>query len=471
MILNCLNKTHFVFHLLFSVIWITGFGNISYAQTSSNYSILVAGHAYGAHAGKNIGLHPPLLEKLRMNADTNVMALFLTGDIVNQSNTASWTQVESELTTLQLKSYYIMGNHDNNSIGAAVFQKKHGGTYYSFTYENDLFIVLNSTESDRSISPVQLKFLDEVLTNTDSNWKRAFVFFHEVIWNSHEKYRLVRSNSRSRYALISGISNFWEQVYPKLTAIQNKTFYMFAGDVGGNPDAISTSFDQWGNVFLLSSGMGEVKDENYLKVDISPDTVSFKLIPLNDDIQMHPVTWYNIPEKPKQIDGLSVINPSESAYKYEVNPVQNATAYRWELSTGISGSSNSSSIDLYFNSDFQKGQISVTALHDGFGESDAVALNIQSNTNTSVPENAFFSEFNFTQNPESIKLGFQLQTSGMAKLVIYDQTGRQIYASNFSANAGLNTIMVDKNKLKNGLVFIELLIGKNRMIQKIILSL
>lgn len=469
MIFNGLNKSYLFFILFFPVIFCAGFGNISNAQSPANYSILVAGHAYGAHAGKNIGLHPPFLEKLRINADTNVMAVFLTGDIVNQSNTASWAQVESELSSLQLKSYYVMGNHDNNSTGASVFQKKHGGTFYSFTFQNDLFIVLNSTESDRSISPVQLKFLDEVLTNTDSDWKRAFVFFHEVIWNSHEKYRLVRSNSRSRYALISGISNFWEQVYPKLTAIHDKTFYMFAGDVGGNPDAISASFDQWGNVFLLSSGMGEVKDENYLKVDILPDTVAFKLIPLNDDVLMHPVTWYNVPETPTQIDGLSVLSPAENTYKYEVSPVQNATAYRWDLSTGISGSSDSSSIDLRFNSDFQKGQISVTALHDGFGESEPIALTIQSSTYTSVPENTFLQELNFSQNPECIKLGFQLQTSGMAKLVIYDQTGRRIYVSNFSANAGLNTRLVDKNKLTKGLVFIELLAGKIRMIQKIIL--
>ncbi|MFY9153282.1 MAG: hypothetical protein WAO52_14795 [Prolixibacteraceae bacterium] len=470
MIFNGLNKSYLFFILLFQVIFCAGFGNTSNAQSPTNYSILVAGHAYGAHAGKNIGLHPPFLEKLRINADTNVMAVFLTGDIVNQSNTASWTQVESELSSLQLKSYYVMGNHDNNSTGASVFQKKHGGTYYSFTFQNDLFIVLNSTESDRSISPVQLKFLDEVLTNTDSDWKRAFVFFHEVIWNSHEKYRLVRSNSRSRYALISGISNFWEQVYPKFTAIQNKSFYLFAGDVGGNPDAISASFDQWGHVFLLSSGMGEVKDENYLKVDISSDTVSFKLIPLNDDVQMHPVTWYNVPETPAQIDGSSRVNPAETTYKYEVSPVQNATVYRWDLSSGITGRSDSSAIDLRFDSDFQKGEISVTAIHDGFGESEPIALTIQSSAYTSVPEDTILPEISLNENQECIKLGFRSQTSGMAKLVIYDQAGRKIYIRNFSVDAGYNTRLIDKNKLTKGLVFIELLTGKTRMIQKKILN-
>lgn len=106
--------------LLFSFSCFTG-----KSQTDSTFSFLVAGHAYGAHTGTNIGLHPPFINKLSENKDT-VFGLFLTGDIVNQSTDASWSQVEFELSALGLKSFYVMGNHDNNSIGNAVFNKKHG---------------------------------------------------------------------------------------------------------------------------------------------------------------------------------------------------------------------------------------------------------------------------------------------------------------------------------------------------------
>ena len=34
------------------------------SQSDSTYSFLVAGHAYGAHTGKNLGLHPPFLNKI-----------------------------------------------------------------------------------------------------------------------------------------------------------------------------------------------------------------------------------------------------------------------------------------------------------------------------------------------------------------------------------------------------------------------
>ena len=98
------------------------------AQSDGSYSIVVAGHAYGAHAGTNIGLHPPLIKKLSEENDS-VSALILTGDIVNTSTTASWQQVEKEITNLGLTAFYVMGNHDNNATGKAVFNAKHGGLY------------------------------------------------------------------------------------------------------------------------------------------------------------------------------------------------------------------------------------------------------------------------------------------------------------------------------------------------------
>ncbi len=444
-------------------------GNVSNAQSDSEYSILVAGHAYGAHAGKNIGLHPPFLDKLRINADSKVAALFLTGDLVNNSTSASWTQVETELSGLGLTSYYVMGNHDNNTIGHAVFQKKHGGTYYSATIHNELYIILNSTESDRSISPAQLKFLDGILKNAVSSQKRIFIFFHEIIWNSHEKYRLVRSNSRSRYEFMINISNFWNQVFPMLTAYPEKNFYLIAGDVGGNPDAIAASYDRWENVTLISSGMGEVRDENYLKVDILPDTVTFKLIPLNQGVVMNPLPWYNIPEKPDQISGPSIVSSSGSPTKYEVSPLGNATAYLWTLSNGISGSSDSAKINVNFNTGFQTGKISVSAFNDGFGESEPAELEVHAE-NTIVSEKETGSGFRIFQNRESIQFIIDSEKIQNASLKVYDPLGSTLFVSDFQLNPGQNIKEIPAGWRGAELCLIELTVGTKRLVQKIILN-
>jgi hypothetical protein len=439
----------------------------SFSQSDSPYSIFVAGHAYGAHLGKNIGLHPPFLNKLKAIQDKDIMGLFLTGDIINNSTTASWAQVAAELSGIGLNAYYVMGNHDDNSIGFDIFQKKHGGMYYYFTYQNELYIVLNSTESDRSISPTQLIFLDNILKNTDSNWKRAFIFFHEVIWNSNEKYRLVRSNSRSRFDQMVTVSNFWQDVYPRLTANHNKQFYLFAGDVGGNADAIAASYDQWANVTLISSGMGEVADENILKVNILPDTVTFQLIPLSSGVEMKPLTWYNIPEKPTPIEGPSVVTMSDLVINYRVPAVVNATSYRWSLSGGMSGSSISSAIDVHFSSQFQQGKISVTAINDGFGESEPSELEVHAE-GTAIAENSIGSRFEIRQNEQNIEISMLSERKQNAQLRIFDVTGRLLFNDQLILNSGLNSRLVESLKLQHRIVLVELSAGNIRQIKKVL---
>jgi len=437
-------------------------------QSDVAYKIIVAGHAYGAHAGTNIGLHPPFLEKLNELRDSSIAKVFLTGDIVNQSTVESWNKVETELSTLDLDAFYVMGNHDNNTIGKAVFQKKHGGEYYSFSFRNELYVVLNSTESDRSISAIQLQFLDKVLKNAESNQSRVFIFFHEVIWNSNEKYRLVRSNSRSRYNLISGISNFWNEVFPMFTNYPERKFYLFAGDVGGNPDAIAASYDRWGNVTLLSSGMGEVKDENYLQVQILPDTVTYTLVPLHNDIEMHPITWYNVPELRDSIEGPVKVFPEETDVRYQIVPAPNATSYRWNVSAGMQGSSDSSAIVVSFDSHFQIGEISVTAINDGFGESEPEVLQVKSGIPTSIVNNVLQSELILRQNQQFLQIGYNSIQCEFAKLSVYDQMGRLLVTESIKLNTGLNFTNVDNSKLIKGVAIVALTFGNNRIVDKVI---
>jgi len=419
------------------------------------YSILVAGHAYGAHAGTNIGLHPPFLNQLTKNTDSAVAALFLTGDIVNQSTAASWAQVERELSALHLNSYYVMGNHDDNTIGHGVFNAKHGGTYYSFTLHDDLYIVLNSTESDRSISTAQLTFLSNALANALSSNKRVFIFFHEVLWNSHDKYRFVRSNSRSRYDQIKSVSNFWQKVVPILDAYPDKNYYLFAGDVGGNPDAVAASYDRWDNMTLITSGMGEVPDENYLRVDIAPDTVSFTLVPLNSELEMHPISWYNIPLKPQQIEGPAVVETPASAVRYHVSPVFNATAYVWSFPNEATGSSDSASIDLSFNNYFQSGPIVARAFNDGFGVSEPVFLNVKSSDYTAVNEIDAASTLSIHQNQHSVLISLSSDKKMNAHLKLYDSSGKLLYSHPFRMQQGINTQSINKQFLGKGLVIVQ----------------
>ena len=454
-------------------IWFACFCFVIYfnaqAQITPQYSFYVAGHAYGAHAGTNLGLHPPFLKKLKENKDSTLMGLFLTGDIVNYSTTASWNQVDRELSELGINSFFVMGNHDNNTIGKQVFINKHGGLYYYFVYSNELYIVLNSTESDRSISKTQLEFLDNIFANTDANWERAFIFFHEVIWNSNEKYKQVRSNSRSRYSQLVNISNFWTDVYPRLAALPEKKFYLFSGDVGGNPDAIPAFYDRWENVTLLSSGMGEVADENFMKVNVFSDTVTFQLIPLNDAVELKPVTWYSVPVKPDTIYGPEIISTSQNEAVYRIPAIDNATGYKWQLSKGISGNSDSSQIMVHFDVDFQSGKISVIAVNDGFGESSAVELGVIKDNATFVSENLVGEKFKVYQSQKLIHLDFDSYRNQLAEVRIYNSSGLILYDEKFNVCQSSNSRVIPKKPDFKGLAVVQLLLGDKKMTSKIIL--
>lgn len=442
-------KKLLIFSVLFSVFV------FSKAQENAGYKILVAGHAYGAHSGVNIGLHPPFLEKLKNEQNGNVLGLFLTGDIVNTSTSASWAQVAAELSGLGLTSFYVMGNHDDNTIGHNIFQQKHGGLYYYFSYRNDLFIILNSTESDRSISAAQLSFLDQIFSKADLTWNRAFIFFHEVIWNSDIKYRLVRSNSRSRYDQIKNVSNFWQGVFPRLTAFQDKKFYLFAGDVGGNPDAVAAFYDRRQNVTLLSSGMGEVPDENYMSVNILPDTVTFSLIALDDDIQMHPIDWYSVPEKPKEITGSKFVTPVDSPFLYAASPVENATSYQWSFSNGITGSSNQASVDAYFDAAFQSGKIGVKAVNDGFGESEATELDIKAVNTSAVEKISAEERLKVYQSSNALNASFSSKRSDVGHLKIFDLSGRLLHSEKWNLISGENTKSVSGDFIHPGILLFQ----------------
>lgn len=424
-------------------------------QPQNEYTIVVAGHAYGAHAGTNIGLHPPLIKKLAEEKDS-VSALVLTGDIVNYSNTASWQQVEKEINSLAMTAFFVMGNHDNNAAGKAVFNTKYGGLYYSFNIMNDLFVVLNSTESDRSISPVQLQFLKNALLNMDTDCHRIFIFFHEVIWNSHEKYKLVRSNSRSRYAQIKEVSNFWDEVFPVFTDYSDRDFYLFSGDVGGNPDAIAAFYDKWQNVTLLSSGMGEVADENYLKVNIKPDTVMFELVALNKEIPMKPMQWYSVPERPDFIDGLEIISTSVSFLGYSVSTVFNATSYLWSLSEGISGSSDSAKINLHFASDFKEGQIKASAVNEGFGISEPAILKIQNENSTGIDDTQTKPELSIFQSGQIIQVRFYSEENAESNLQVFNSAGVLLYQKHIGLTPGLNTHNLSDFASFRGLAILKL---------------
>jgi hypothetical protein len=444
-------------------------GSNAFAQSEVNYFFIVAGHTYGAHARNTLGLHPPFMKKLTSDKDSSIFALFLTGDLVNQSTQASWDQVKTDLASLAIPSYYIMGNHDINRYGYAAFNEKHGGTFYSFYHQRDLFIILNSTKKDRSISSDQIDFLKGVLTSTGNDTKRVFIFFHELLWNSDIKYKGMMSNSRSRYDQMISYSNFWGDIFPTLNTDQKRKYYLMAGDVGGNTDAVSAFYDTRENVTFVASGMGEVADENYLKVDVSVDTVQFAFIPLSDTITMHPVQFYNVPVKPDNIVGPEEIVPGSIDITYQTVEIFNATSYRWKLPKGVSGTSIGNSIQVDFSSDYKYDTIKVYAVNNRYGESDPFELPVKAEGYNSVPVNGANPLFEMIIIPNCGEITIQIKNKERQSmnLFIFDLQGKCLYSERFLMPEGISNRKLDLYPIDPGTYLLQLSSGNFCHVEKI----
>lgn len=267
------------FQLIVSIFFLV----CSFSSNAQNsdvlYSFFVAGHTYGQPGIKN-GLHPPFKEKFEYirNRPEIKFGVF-TGDIVAANPTANdWDKVDIDIKNLGLPVYFAVGNHDMED--RELFENRYGETYFSFTFQNDLFIVLDPNIDGWNISGEQMEFLKETLDENEENTDNIFVYFHQLLWwKNNSIYTNYHPNSFEGKA---DTINFWSEVEPMFSKLSNEVF-MFAGDVGAANWAADFMYDKYGNISLIASGMGEGKGDNFVVANVHEDkSVSYDLICLND---------------------------------------------------------------------------------------------------------------------------------------------------------------------------------------------
>ncbi len=119
----------------------------------------------------------------------------------------------------------------------------------------------------------------------------------------------------------------------------DKNIYLLAGDVSGNPDAISAFYDR-DHITFLASGMGEVADENYLLIHVfKGDSTDFELAPLNAELSLPGIEYYSVPHIPASISGPGFVFQGSRSIEYLVPEVFNAESYLWGVPLRASGSS------------------------------------------------------------------------------------------------------------------------------------
>ena len=245
------------------------------------YSFFIAGHVYGTPGVENVGFHPPFKAKFEYIQGREEIELgFLLGDMVYWGSEEKWNNVVAEIDTLGLPCYIAVGNHD--MINPDSFYAQFGDTtYYSFSYNNDLFIILDPNLDSWNISGEQLTFLQNILSEQAEGHDNIFVMMHQLIWWAPDnQYSVITLNSTQGRA---DEINFWTEIEPLFHNLDNNVI-MCAGDLGAASYASSLMYDQYDNITFIGTGMGKLTDDNFIVINVDQyKNISYDLICLNEE--------------------------------------------------------------------------------------------------------------------------------------------------------------------------------------------
>ena len=141
------------------------------------YSFFVAGHPY--YGKGDLGIFPPFFNEFSKinNRDEISFGVFV-GDIVKTPSVYAWDRVDEDLDSLDVEVHFAVGNHDMKDRN--LYEQRYGITYYDFTYQNDLFIILDPNIDNWNISGEQLFYLKDLLHQKNLWVDNIYVFFHQL---------------------------------------------------------------------------------------------------------------------------------------------------------------------------------------------------------------------------------------------------------------------------------------------------
>jgi len=111
------------------------------------------------------------------------------GDLINgyydneEQINREWEDFNKIIDALEMKFFYVAGNHDTWSpFSSEIWEKYFGLRYYHFLYRDVLFLILHSEDgSPASVGEEQIQYLAQTLAeNRDVRW--TFIFIHQPLW-------------------------------------------------------------------------------------------------------------------------------------------------------------------------------------------------------------------------------------------------------------------------------------------------
>ncbi|WP_139958105.1 metallophosphoesterase family protein [Flavicella sediminum] len=258
--------------------------NLILDKNQKQFSFLVAGHVYGQPSA-SIYPCPSLLSNID-NFNTSKATFFmLLGDNYRRADSLNINAFKQTfLNKIKIPVFNALGNHDikgkngqDYEIYTSNFTKE---TYYSFTINSSLFIVLDTElalvhdKTDGSITKDQLVFLRKNLRNfknKESKFRKNIFIF------THKEIHLFEGN------------NYSKEIKPLLGAANtnNTDVYIVSGDIAKYSNDLYAVKDKSSTIHYVHTHLTDSISDKILKFDISK----------NGGVHIAPISLHQRPVK------------------------------------------------------------------------------------------------------------------------------------------------------------------------------
>jgi hypothetical protein len=253
--------------LLFFLLFFNNF-ETTYTDNQESHKILFIGHAYGQPELYNYNLDPSVIDFFNNYSTENYSYIIWGGDFINDCNSSieiSNFYKKIPKNVIQ-KSLFIWGDHEfecynNDNFNFLKIDENRVVTINNY----DLFL-LNTNFIDNSEYKESLKKIN-------SSNRIKVLFTHNVIFSKSNW--LLRSNGRDYYDL----ANLF---YDELSKEEELT--IITGDVGAIKGTPYLTYFKKDKTNLLSSGIGNGKNNFALEIELNTNNISFNKLNLDNNI-------------------------------------------------------------------------------------------------------------------------------------------------------------------------------------------
>jgi UDP-2,3-diacylglucosamine pyrophosphatase LpxH len=212
------------------------FTSLDVNNGAENFQFAIVSDRTGGHRP---GVFLDGVRKLNLLQPEFVMSV---GDLIEGYTTdrdeidRQWTEFNGFIDELTVPFFYVPGNHDyTNEVLAEEWKERFGRDYYHFTYNDVLFLCLNSEDMVRgagrgTINDEQYEYIEQTLAqNSDVKW--TLLFMHQPLWDQEGSER-------------------WDDVETLLTDRKHTVF------VGHRHRYVKYERDHGNNYFILATTGG-----------------------------------------------------------------------------------------------------------------------------------------------------------------------------------------------------------------------